>query len=335
MDHTPSQRNLRIFALTFGGPDSASTQYRVLQYAGSFAAAGIELHHAPASQFTDWSSLATYDAVLLQKTLLSGSKLKALRKHSRRLLYDADDLIWLSPQKKHHWITRLRIESRLRGIAKSADLCVAANQVIAADLRARGAAPVVIPMALCGAQWRPADRPAGPVTIGWSGSPKNLPFLQGILSELIAVQNRFPEVIFAIHSGVDPKFAGLRFRHVPFRPNEEPQTVGQFHIGLLPLPDDPFARGKSPIKALQYFACGVATVGTPIGATNELLEHGKNALCVNRPADWGEHLARLITDAATRDAIAAAGRQTFALKHDAARVFGQLRGHCLPGASAT
>lgn len=316
---------MRLFALTFGGSESASTQYRLLQYADLFAAAGIEFSYAPVAGFTDYSGLRKADVVVLQKTLVSGGKFRRIRQHARRLVYDADDLIWLSPTKQHHWWTRWRIEFRLRRIARAADVCIAANEVIAADLRARGAAPLVIPMAVDGTKWNDAEKPAAPVTVGWSGSPKNLPFLRAILPAMRVAQARCPEARWLIHCGQEPALEGLRYTHIPFVPGEEPSVVRQFHVGLLPLPDEPFARGKSPIKALQYFASRVAVAGSPVGATCEMLRHDENALLVRRPEDWSEALVKLLTDIESRARLASAARRTFASHYNAPVVFERLR----------
>lgn len=315
---------MRLFALTFGGPESASTHYRLLQFAGLFEAAGIEFRHAAAAGFSDYSLLAWADVVVLQKTLVAGAKLRAIRRHARRLVYDADDRIWLSPNKQHHWWTQWRIERRLRRIVRLADTCVAANEVIAADLCARGARPVVIPMAVDGTKWTAWPKPTAPVTVGWSGSPKNLPFLQNILPAMIEVQARHPEVRWLIHCGREPELAGLRYTHAPFVAGEEPSIVRQFHVGLLPLPDEPFARGKSPIKALQYFASGVAVAGSPVGATCELLNSDENAVLVASPDAWGTTLAKLLADEPRRNRLAAAARFAFETRYDVPVVFAQL-----------
>lgn len=322
---------MRLFALTFGGPESASTQYRLLQYADLFAAAGIEFGYAPVAGFSDFASLAKADVVVLQKTLVSGSKFRGIRQHARWLVYDADDLIWLSPHKTHHWWTRWRIEWRLRRIAQKVDTCIAANEVIAADLRARGAMPIVIPMALDGAQWTDAAKTAVPVTVGWSGSPKNLPFLRAILPAMRTAQERCPTARWVIHCGQEPALEGLRYTHVPFVPGEEPSVVQQFHVGLLPLPDEPFARGKSPIKALQYFASRVAVVGAPVGATREMLRHDENAVLVETPEAWARTIIELLEDEPHRNRLAAAARRTFEADYNAPVVFGRLRRALLEG----
>lgn len=318
---------MKLFVLTFGGPETASTQYRWLQYSDRFKQAGVEFNHAPVGQFKDWNALKSADVVVLQKTLVSGSRLRKIRKHSRRLHYDADDLIWLSPSKSHSLLTRLRISWRLRRIAQTVDGAIAANEVIGHDLGARGAKVAVIPMSLDGSLWSPQEHSTGPVTIGWSGAPKNLTFLQTILPELRQVQARHPEVRWCIHSGEAPKFEGFRYEHIPFRMGEEPSVVRQFDIGLLPLPDEPFSRGKSPIKLLQYFASGVAVVASPVGACATMLEEGKSAWLARAPGDWISHLTKLIQDTVARRDTARAGRIRFEKVFDSKVVCAQLIRH--------
>lgn len=315
---------MRLFALTFGGPESASTQYRLLQYADLFAAAGIEFHYAPVAGFSDFALLASADVVVLQKSLVSGGKFRRIRQHARRLIYDADDVIWLSPTRKHHWWTRWRVELRLRRIARTVDTCIAANEVIAADLRRRGATPLIIPMSVDGTKWTDAAKPTVPVTVGWSGSPKNLPFLRAILPAMRMAQTDCPSARWLIHCGQEPALEGLSYTHVPFVPGEEPSVVRQFHIGLLPLPDEPFARGKSPIKALQYFASRVAVIGAPVGATRELLCHEDNAALVETPETWATTMTQLLKDGMLRNRLAAAARRIFETKYDATVVFERL-----------
>lgn len=318
---------MTLFVLTFGGSDTASTQYRWLQYADRFKQAGVDFKHAPVGGFTDWSALERADVVILQKTLVSGSRLRKIRRHSRRLLYDADDLIWLSPTRRHSLWTRLRIGWRLRRIARTVDGAIAANQVIGHDLRDQGAKVTVIPMSLDGSLWFPEERPPGPVTIGWSGAPKNLSFLKTILPELQAVQARHPDVRWLIHSGEDPQFEGFRYEHVPFKMGGEPAVVRQFDIGLLPLPDEPFARGKSPIKLLQYFASGVAVVASPVGACVTMLEEGASAWLVRNAGEWTSHLDRLIQDTTLRRDTGRAGRVRFEQTFDSKVVCDQLLNH--------
>lgn len=317
---------MRLLALTFGNSDAASTKYRILQYEELFRAADISVTCMIAREFRDFSVLGNFDAVLLQKTLLPANMVKKIRQGAKRFLYDADDLTWLCPQKQYSWLTRLRIAHRLRIIAGQADLCMAANRTIAGDLKRAGGRTAILPMALDGRVWQDApERGEGELSIGWSGAPKNLVFLRQILPQLQEVQRRFPHVSWLVHSGEDPRFSGFRYTHIPFELGAEHLTVRRFHIGLLPLPDEPFVRGKSPIKALQYFASRVAVAGSPVGATIEILEDGKNAVLVRDNRGWVDALSLLITDAELRRSLAEAGRRSFEERYEIHVVFEHLR----------
>lgn len=316
---------MKVLALTFGGENTASTKFRILQYREELAAAGIACDWQPVRGFRDFGALPGYDVVLLQKTLLSGSTLRKLRRGAKRLLYDADDLIWLSPGKRHTLFTRIRTGMRLKSTARAADLCIAANEVIAADLAARGGRTTVLPMALDGRVWQDPVKEPG-LTVGWSGAPHNLVFLREILPQLREVQRRSPGVQWLIHCGEDPRFTDFNYTHLPFEPGREHEAVRRFHVGLLPLPDDPFVRGKSPIKALQYFASRVAVAGSPIGATREIIRDQENALWVTEKDQWVSVLERLLRDGELRARLAQAGRRSFEERYDLPKVAGRLIG---------
>jgi len=309
---------VKIFALTFGGPDTPSTHFRIHQYAEAFAAEGVTIEHAVAKEFEDFKRLADYDVVLHQKALIRSSKFRRIRKHAKTLVYDADDRMWMRPGKPYGPLTRARLQRRLKTIARASDLCIAANGVIAADQSAAGAKRVeVLPMSVDTGAWNAEGRPEpdGTVTIGWSGSPGNLAFLEPLVPTLRALEQEFEQVRIAIHCGQRPEFDGLEFTHHPFEPGLEPEAVRTFDVGLLPLPNDPFVAGKSPIKALQYFACGAAVVGQDVGATAELLTQDVNALTVTDERTWATNLRRLVEDGALRARLVAAGHEKIEREH--------------------
>jgi len=248
-----------------------------------------------------------------------------LAKGSKRLLYDSDDRIWLRPGKPYGWLTRLRIKLRLQQIARHADRCIAANGIIADDLRQHGADPVVIPMALDGNIWFPPEKREGPLTVGWTGSPVSLQYLEPIRPAMVATQHAHHEVHWQIHCGKDPAWGDLKYEHIPYIPGHEPATVRGFDIGLLPLPDGEFAQGKSPIKALQYFACGVAVIHSPIGSTIELTQNNTLGLSAPLPSAWQSSLDQLICDKPLRSRLGENAKLRFAAHHELNAVYSRFR----------
>ena len=284
---------MRLFALTFGDHDSASTYYRLFQYEELLAGDGIEFDWEKASSFDDYKRLSDYDVVILQKTIVSASKLKQIRRYAKRLVYDADDRIWLRPLKKHHWLTRIRIDNRMRHIARAADLCTTANQVIAKDIVSFGGQARVVPMAVDTSAWYDCSDQNSKVVVGWSGAPKNTVFLRTLAPALIQAQALCPEIEFRFHSGQDPQVDGLDYVHIPYQAGREAETLCGFDVGLLPLPNDPFAMGKSPIKSLQYMASGAAIVSSPIGAAMEVVRDGVTGIYADQITDWSQAISRL------------------------------------------
>jgi hypothetical protein len=318
---------MKLFALTFGDETCASTRYRLLQYRPLLEEAGITLETAPAKGFRDYSRLRKYDVVILQKTPLATGPTEEIRRNARVLIYDADDRIWLRPGRAYGWLTRFKLRHRMRRIVRLADTCVAANEVIAADLHGYGAIRVTeLPMALDGSIWHPRSRnQEKTVVIGWTGSPANRPWLESLTEDLRAVVKRHPKARISIHCGAPVDLAGVPHEHIPYIAGKEPETVARFDIGLLPLPDEPFARGKSPIKALQYFATAAAVTGHDVGASRSLLKDGRTAAVVRPGRSWAETISELVQNADLRRTLAESGRQHFLSRHDLPVVFARWR----------
>lgn len=314
---------MRAIALNFGGADCASTSFRVLGMAEPLKRRGIELESHVANPFSDWNSLARFDLVLVQKRLFSTNRVRGIRRLARRLVYDVDDAIWHPHGAPHHWLTRWRTQRRLAAIVKAADMCTAANGVLARHLGSWARRVERIPMALPEAQWSMrsiASSPAEPVRIGWIGGPGNLRYLEALEPELSVVKQRRPSVEIEVFCGQAPGFRSLPFKLIPYDAALESATARRFDIGLLPLPTDAFAQGKSPIKALQYLASGAAIVASPVGATTEMLESGRTALFARNDAEWVDAVLRLVDDRGLRGELARSGRAVFEANYTVERV---------------
>lgn len=321
-------RTMKILALTFGDRSMASTQYRLAQFETWMKAEGIELTLLPAAGFKNWASLRDYNLVIVQKKLLRGSAVNQARKHAHRLAYDTDDAIWEPHGRRHFWWTRVRTNWRLRKISSAADVCTVANDYLASRLRQSSSRVEIVPMALDGTVWHPqADRPPGPIRIGWAGAPPNLMYLMRIEPALAEVQKLRPNIELVVYCGEPPKWElNTPSRYMPFKAGTEAEVVRGFDIGLLPLPDNPFAAGKSPIKALQYAACGIPCVAAPVGATLEIVRDGETGLLARSHAEWRDGLLRLIDDAAERARIGGNARRLFLENHEHKAVAARLAG---------
>lgn len=277
-----------------------------------------------ADKFTKWSSLGSYDAVILQKRLLSIGLVKKIRRLSKKLIYDVDDAIWEPHAKKHHWWTRWRTEKRLRTVVDAADVCLVANRHLRDGLMKRSpkARLEVLPMCLDEITWKQREAPKGNgiVRLGWAGAPVNLTYYYQLIPVMLDLSAR-KNIEWVVYCGAAPKLPdGIRAKHIAFQKGTEAAAVRTFDIGLLPLPNDNFVQGKSPIKALQYMASGVPIVSDPASGAEELMEDSGAGYIVRGTEKWTQVLEHLIDDAAQRAVMGLAAREHFMKKHSSSAI---------------
>jgi glycosyltransferase involved in cell wall biosynthesis len=303
---------MRVFALTFGGRETASTHYRILQYIEPLRAHGVTLDFQPADDLKNPATLGGYDVVILQKKLLGGRKRAGIFGAARRLVYDVDDAIWHPHGKPHAWLTRWRTERRLKATVCAADLSLAANEGLANHLRQWTERVEVLPMALDPKQWNPSPRSVqgSGLCLGWTGAPGNLHYLEALEPVLKRVLDRVKGAKLLVHSGRRPVFRSLAYDYLPYQAGGEPEAVCQMDVGLLPLPDNKFAAGKSPIKALQYMAMGIPTVATRQDGAADLFRKG-GGLMVDETTGWEEQLIQILENEAKRREMGAAAQCVF------------------------
>ncbi|MFT3990112.1 MAG: glycosyltransferase family 4 protein [Luteolibacter sp.] len=310
------ERVLKVAALTVG--DSihiASTQYRLGQFVDGLKEDGVLLDLYPAHAWRKWPDLSAYDLVIVQKRLLKIRLVKRIRKAAKRLIFDTDDAIWEPHGRSHSWWTRMRTRARVKAIAVAADICTVPNRYLADALSRHARQVEIIPMALDGSAWFPAvEKKQDTFRVGWSGAPPNLIYLTELSGVLQEIQKERPEVEVVIYCGEKPKWP-VHTEYHPFVPGTEADVVRTFDIGLLPLPDDAFAAGKSPIKALQYAACGVPCIASPVGATREIVQDQTTGMNAGTMRDWKAAILRLIGNADERKRYGQAARRMFLENH--------------------
>ena len=310
----------QVLVLGFGDPQrAASTIFRVTQYESMFREHGATLSYIakPDIGFRSLRVIRRADVVINQKCLLGLGMRTLIRASAKRLVFDFDDAVWARPVRPYHPLKRWQIEQRLMRWANASDVATVANSYLAAHLRRLGGKPEVVPMSLDLKLWKPrADGAAQGQTVlmGWAGSPVSFPYLEAIAPALGEALRRNPNLKLAVYSGKRPKL-GIPYEYVEFARGTEHEFIRRLDIGLLPLADDESARGKSPMKAIQYLACGVPVVGATPGATRDILSV-ENSLSVRTHEEWIDALGRLANNEGLRRSLGANGRACALAKFD-------------------
>jgi glycosyltransferase involved in cell wall biosynthesis len=158
-------------------------------------------------------------------------------------------------------------------------------------------------------RYGPLDRPAAAgVVVGWIGSPSTSMYLRSLLPVCRRLAERHPTVRFEA-VGADPDAELHPFRVRPWALETELADLQGFDVGIMPLDDDEWSRGKAGYKLLQYMACGIASVASPVGVNADLLRDTDRGLLASDPTQWERALTALIEDATLRRRLGAAGRE--------------------------
>lgn len=247
-----------------------------------------------------------YDVVVVQKAIATAyvRGLHALlRGAAKRLVYDIDDAVHRCPPHplRGPW-TALEDRGQALRLFENADLVLAGNNWLCNEARAHAKRAEHFPTVVDTGRFAPGPRAAKEFVVGWIGSPSTTPHLEhaGPLDEIEKISIRCV--------GADRARAPWkRAEVVPWSYETEIDAVRSFAIGIMPLPNDEWSRGKCALKALQYMACGVPCVATPYGAVCDIVTDGATGLFADTPEAWRAAIARL-RDPALRAAMGDAGR---------------------------
>jgi glycosyltransferase involved in cell wall biosynthesis len=149
---------------------------------------------------------------------------------------------------------------------------------------------------------------ADPVVIGWIGTPNSYKYIRDLEEVFRALSERY-EITLRIVSSMDYTSQSVRVDNRRWSLETEVSDLCTFDIGIMPLPDDEWTRGKSGCKAVQYLAVGVPAVCSPVGITTEIVQDGVNGFLASTPEEWLEKLSVLVGNADMRQRQGLAGRQ--------------------------
>jgi glycosyltransferase involved in cell wall biosynthesis len=244
-----------------------------------------------------------------------------LRSAARRLAFDFDDAVCFRDSSRGATKSPVRMR-RFRRIVRAADIVTAGNPYLAGlavaeqDRRSgdagRGADRVVVaPTPIDAARFCPGGEraPHGAFHVGWIGSRSTRRYLSVVARPLADLVRRVPQTVIAVMADQTPsELAGLPVEFTPWSEDAEVPFLRSLDAGIMPLPDDPWTRGKCGFKLLQYMACGVASVASDVGANREILGGGASGVLCGDDDAWTDALVRLSDDAATARDLGLRGR---------------------------
>ncbi|RMH49595.1 MAG: glycosyltransferase, partial [Alphaproteobacteria bacterium] len=229
------------------------------------------------------------------------------------LVTDYDDAVFHRYDLHRRAAVRRLLGRKIDRVMAASDLVMAGNAYLADRARAAGAprveiVPTVVEAARYAAPATPVDRNGAPV-IGWIGSPSTWrEYMVPMLPMLTDVARRSGARLRVVGSGARPDLDPL-VDVLPWTEADEVARIHEMDIGIMPLDDSPWARGKCGYKLIQYMAAGLPVIASPVGVNAEIVEHGVNGLLARDADEWRDALATLLADPALRARMGAAGRR--------------------------
>jgi glycosyltransferase involved in cell wall biosynthesis len=260
------------------------------------------------------------DGILIHREIVPRGNprlVRTLAKKGLRIAYDLDDAIWLSPrdfvekgETSERRMSRLKDPAEIDDLMRAADVVLAGNEMIAGHARNFCDDVRVQPTPIDTDRFRPLLKgPRDLPVVGWVGSPTAAYCVKMIVPALAAAARRIPFRLRLVGAGEPIEVEGVPVESVDWSLATEADEFAGLDIGLYPLPDNEWTRGKCGMKALSYMACGVPAIVSPVGVNREIVRHGETGCLAGTPEAWTEYIVSYLSRPALRAAHGAAGRE--------------------------
>lgn len=279
------------------------------------AVASVEVPRSLPGRLALLRKARTSEVVILQKKLFPASYVGLLRHANPNLIFDVDDAVMFHELERHEPVTG-EFFRRFCAIAAASRIVVCGNAYLASFATAArtttGDAVAILPTPidtrtlLAKSSYASND---GPV-IGWMGTKGNLKQMEPIIGALQKLQAAFPDARLRIVADRGIELPGIHTETKLWSATDEADDLRHFDIGIMPLEDNPWNRGKGGYKLLQYMAAGLPAIASPVGINCDILQSGKNGYLADTPNTWLHALTLLSGDTALRQRIGNAARAT-------------------------
>ena len=234
-----------------------------------------------------------------------------LAKAGVRYVVDYDDAIFHNYDLARNKLIRRLLGRKIDSVMRHAACVMAGNEYLAERARAAGAKRVVvIPTVVDHCRYDARQGTGKPLTVGWIGSPTTQKYVEQLLPafQALAQQQSFRLLLVGATADIAARLPGIDVEVQPWSEDTEAALIREMDIGIMPLEDGPWEKGKCGYKLIQYMASGVPVVASPVGVNPAIVDGAGCGLLANHVDEWGEAFRKLISDVALRERLGRAGR---------------------------
>jgi glycosyltransferase involved in cell wall biosynthesis len=310
---------MNLLILT-NNPNRASFRQRIEIYLGILRESGIncEIARLPSGYLARqklFKSAQKFDGVFLHKKKLNLLDAFWLRKYSRKIIYNFDDAVMYSEKNPNHnsWSRLISF----RRTVKLADMVIVGSSYLAQHVRRFNTNVEILPIGLKVSDYKIDHSPKtdGKMRFVWIGSESTLKYLLAIKPVVEEIGSRFSNVALRIIGDEFFDLSNMSVEKKLWSQENIAIDLVTSDIGLAPLTDDRFTRGKCSFKVLEYSAAGLPVIASPVGTNCEYVREGLTGFFAKDFAQWVDRIIALIKDPQLRKTMGQQGR-TYAQQFD-------------------
>jgi len=269
------------------------------------------------TRLVDIGHAKKYDAVFIQReAFFTGTTFfeRRFKANCGKMIFDFDDAIWNKDVSSgNRFFGWLKNPKKTETIIEHCDLVIAGNDYLASYARKFSDNVQIIPTTIDTDEYvssRKTDH-SGKICIGWSGSITTIKHFQYALPFLIRIKKKYGDkVVIKVIGDETYRNKDLEIKGIAWNKEREIEDLSSFDIGIMPLPNDSWAKGKCGLKGLQYMALQIPTIMSPVGVNTEIIQDGTNGFLADTTDEWVKKISDLIDNSALRTRIGQAARKT-------------------------
>jgi len=282
---------------------------------GNFFYKGLIVLKSILKRSKELFSTSQYDIVFVQREsfMLGTSFFEKQFAKKTKLVFDFDDSIWMqnvsAANKKFSF---LKNADKTRDIITRASIVFAGNKYLADFAKQFNSNVVIVPTTIDTELYKPVSKVSKEkICIGWSGSITTIEHMETKMQALKAIKKIYGDKVYFKIIGDGSYFSeDLKTKGLPWKKESEIEDMLEFDIGIMPLPDTEWAKGKCGLKGLQYMALGIPTIMSPVGVNSEIITDSINGFLAGSDEEWVEKLSLLIDSFELRQKLGNAGCKT-------------------------
>lgn len=303
-------------------PFVSSEFYRILYHPGRFLSKVYFFIKSTLRRIIDLLSIYKYDLVFVHREAFPFGppffEILSAKLFNKPLVYDFDDAIFLGERSQTN-----RTVSFLKNPAKVAQIISLSRQVIVGNNYLKGYAKqfnkniTVIPTPVDTEKYKSFDSSKNDgIVIGWIGSHSTAEYVLELKEVFRKLKETYPDLVIRLVGAekYEGQLPGTECR--AWKLEEEIAKLGSFDIGLMPMPDTPWTKGKCAFKLLLYMSMGIPAICSPVGMNLEVVRDGENGFFAASPQEWIEKIETLIKDSTLRKEMGLKGRKTVETEFD-------------------